>query len=165
MIRNNSRRFLIESLALVALLAASCAADKPSPEFNAAKTKLEEVIGETFDDSFSDPKFVEVQRAFEAIPEKDKNYERAQEYVKKISEAQASKRPRNDKKPSSQQKIESQAKTKSTNKTNQPNVQANEEKSPQRQAYDKAINDFKKAEKVRGEKLKAVMKEIDTLTK
>jgi len=82
-------------LILVTMLCFSCSGkDKPSPEFAAAKATLDQIIAETFDDSFSDPAFTKAKQAFARVPEDAHDYERAQWYVNKISKAQASRRPR-----------------------------------------------------------------------
>lgn len=56
----------------------------------AAKALLNQVIAETFDDSFSDPAFSAVKQAFNRVPEEASDYKMAQWYVDKISKAQAS---------------------------------------------------------------------------
>jgi hypothetical protein len=149
-----------------------------SGEFKEAREKLDQVITETFDDSFSDPAFKAVEKAFEAVPENDKDYSRARAYIEQIQKAQRERAPvpasppkDSADNPPKQDSKESQAKTNGESsipmkpKPGGQNKKDKDLRSSQKKAYDKVIGDFKKAEKVRKHRLQEAMKEIDILTK
>ena len=145
---------------LCAFCLLACEDETKNTAFESAKGQLDQVIAETFDDSFSDPAFAKVKAAFEAVSEDDKDYLRAQEYIKRIDRAfkPCGKKSRRFTDSISAEKDES-----TDRGLNKPEAKS-EPKSAQRKAYDKAIGDFKKAEKVREKRLKEVMKEINTMT-